>query len=303
MDNIDVRLLRAFMTLMSERSVSRAADRLGVGQPALSQSLGRLRTLFGDPLLLRARGGMVPTDRANELEISVRTILAEYDRMLEPPERFDAASSRRRFVLTVPEYAEHLLMPHVFSRLRAEAPGVRVEVRAPMPDRAAELLEIGEVDLRIAWLLTAPLALRSMQLFQDEVVCIASASHPEVQGTLTLAKFLALPHVQPLGTGKPTTARVLAEAVEREGHRLERSFLVQNFLTIPLIVSRTDMLATLPRKLALTFTAQHRLQLLELPLRLPKIRYASYWHERSQKDPGHRWLRGLVQEAARGVRG
>jgi DNA-binding transcriptional LysR family regulator len=301
MDNIDLRLLRAFLALMAERSVTRAAHRVGVGQSAMSQTLARLRALFGDPLLLKSRGGMAATDRALELEKSVRLMLDEYDRMLAPADSFDPATSRRRFVITAPEYAEHLLMPPVLARLRQLAPGIRLEVRAPQPGRVVELLESGELDLRIAWLLAPSPSLRSMQLFQDQIVCLASQPHAGIQGSLTLDQFLEWPHVQPLGTGRPTTAVVLADAVAREGRKIERAFLVQNFLTIPLIVARTDMLATLPRMLARAFAAQHKLQMLEMPMRLPRIRYAAYWHERSQKDPGHRWLRGVVLQAARAL--
>lgn len=300
-DNLDVRLLRSFLALMAEGNVSRASDRLGISQPAMSQTLARLRGVFGDPLLLRSRGRMVPTDRAREIEISVRAIIAEYDRMLAPPDEFDPASSTRRFVLTAPEYAEHLLMPELLARLREEAPKVRVEVRAPQPDRVADLLESGEVDLRIAWLLSPPVALRSMSLFQDRIVLLARRNHPEIRGSLALQQLLELPHVRPFGTGRPTSARVLDEALAREGCKLDRTFLVQNFLTIPLILARTDMISTLPRMLALPFARQHNLQVLEPPLRLPRVRYAAYWHERSQKDIGHRWLRGLLLQAARSV--
>ena len=302
MNNIDIRLLRAFLLFMSERSVSRTSERLGLSQPAASHLLARLRVLFNDPLLLRSRAGMIPTDRATELEKSVRRMLEDYERMVTPPEKFDAASSQRRFVLSAPEYAEHLLIPPLLRALREQAPHVRIEVRAPQPERAYELLESGEVDLRIAWVMTPPLSLRSMQLFQDRFVCLVSGSNRQVQGALSLAQFLALPHVRPLGTGRPTTARVIDEAVEGQGHKLEKSFLVQNFLTIPFILAGTDMLATLPRMLAETFAGQHRLQMLEPPLRLPRIKYAAYWHERSQKDAGHKWLRSMLQDVARGLR-
>ncbi|MFN7040141.1 MAG: LysR family transcriptional regulator [Acidovorax temperans] len=301
MDNVDIRLLRAFLALMAERSVTRAADKLGVGQSAMSQTLARLRILFSDPLLLKSRGGMAATDRALELERSVRLMLYEYDQMLTPAESFEPATSRRRFVISAPEYAEHLLMPPVLARLREVAPGVRLDVRAPQPARSAELLENGELDLRIAWLLTPTPSLRSMQLFQDHIVCLASQSHRAIQGSLTLDQFLEWPHVQPLGTGRPTTAVVLADAVAREGRKIERTFLVQNFLTIPLIIARTDMLATLPHMLAISFATQHKLQVLQMPMRLPRVRYAAYWHERSQKDLAHRWLRGLVLDAARAL--
>lgn len=303
MDNTDIRLLRNFLVLMAEQNVSRAAERLDLSQPAMSQSLSRLRVTFNDPLLLKSRQGMIPTDRALELEQAARRMLDEYDRMVAPIEKFDPASSRRKFVVTAPEYAEHLLMPPLLKRLRADAPHIRIEVRAPQPERAYDALESGEVDMRIAWILTPPLSLRSMHLFQDRIVCLASQSHTEIRGTLSLAKFLGLPHVRPLGTGRPTTSRVIDEAVDRLDKKLERSFLVQNFLTIPFIVSSTDMLATLPRALALTFQAQHRLQLLEPPVKLPRVKYAVYWHERSHKDVGHRWLRSLLQETARGIAG
>ena len=141
-----------------------------------------------------------------------------------------------------------------------------------------------------------------MQLFQDRIVCLTSSDNRAVQGQLSLPNFLALPHVRPLGTGRPTTARVIDEAVEKQGHQLEKLFLVQNFLTMPFILAGTDMLATLPRLLAQTFAEQHGLQMLEPPLRLARIRYAAYWHERSQKDAGHRWLRTLLQDVARGLR-
>jgi DNA-binding transcriptional LysR family regulator len=300
--NIDVRLLRTFLALMAERSVSRAADRLGITQPAVSQTLARLRILFGDPLLLRSRGGMIATDRAREIERSVRAILSEYERMLAPADKFDPASSARLFVLTAPEYAEHLLMPKLLAQLRAEAPKVRIEVRAPQGERAAELLESGELDVRIAWLLSPPVSLRSMPLFQDRIVCLASREHPTVRGSITLDQFLELPHVRPLGTGRPTSTRVLDEAIEQEGRKLEQTFLVQNFLTIPSILAGTDMISTLPCMLAETFTAQHKLQVLEAPVRLPRVRYAAYWHERSQKDSGHRWFRGKLLEVARDLR-
>lgn len=298
MHTVDIRQLRVLVTLMAEANVSRASDRLGVSQPSLSQTLARLRTAFGDPLLIRSGRGMVPTDRAREIERSARTLLADYDRLVAPPDPFDPASSARRFVLTAPEYAEHLLMPSLLARLRADAPGVRIEVRAPHPERAVELLESGEVDVRIAWLLSPPGTLRSMTLFQDRLVCLASRPHARGRGALLLAEFLRSAHVRAHSTARPTSARVLDDALERVGAKID-TFLVQNFLTIPSILAGTDMLATLPARLAETFTAQHSLQVLELPVRVPRIRYAAYWHERSHRDAGHRWLRDQLRASAR----
>jgi DNA-binding transcriptional LysR family regulator len=301
MDNVDIRLLRSFLVLMAQKNVSAAAEQLGVSQPAASHALARLRERFQDPLLLRARSGMVASDRAGDFEDGVRKLLEAYDELLGKARPFDPAVSTRTFVVSAPEYAERLLMPGVARRAREEAPGIRIEVRAPDRDRAMELLEKRQVDLRIAWLPNPPPSLRSTQLFQDRIVCIADEAHPAIRGSLTLEQYLAASHARPLGTGRTTTGRVIDEAVERLGGKLGLAFLVQNFLTIPHMMAGTDLIATVPFRLAKVLCQQHALQILEPPLRLPRVRYAAYWHERSQKDPGHRWLRGLVTDAARAL--
>jgi DNA-binding transcriptional LysR family regulator len=299
MDGIEVRLLRQFLVLLAERSVSRAATRLRISQPAASHALARLRKLFDDPLLIRANRGLVATARALELEPEVRRVLVDYDRLVSPVAPFDPARSVRTFVLTAPEFGELTLVPTLVRRLRAEAPNVRIEVHAPDPDRALDMLENGEVDLRIAWLTAPALSLRAMHLFEDRLVVIAHDRHPAVRSGLTLERFITLPHARTLGTSHATTIRVVDEAVSRLGRKLERSFLVQHFLTIPTTLVGTDLIATLPLTQARAFAAQHPLKVLEPPLRLPRIRYGAYWHERSHKDEGHRWLRRMIQDAAR----
>jgi DNA-binding transcriptional LysR family regulator len=301
MNELDPRLLRAFLVLMAERSVTKAAVRLDMSQPAISHVLARLRAVFDDPLLLRSRGGMIPTNRALELDGRVRELLASYEQLTRPARLFDAATATRRFVVTAPEYAEHLLMPEVMRQLRAQAPGVRVDVRAPDPERAYELLESGEVDLRLAWLRQPMQSLRSLQLFQDRMVYVADRDHRGIHQQLTLAQFLELPHVRTLGASVSTTNRVIDEALDRLGRKLELVFYLQNFLTIPALLAGTDAIASLPQRLAQRFARQYPLQVLDAPVRLPRIRYAAYWHERNQNDPGHRWLRQLVQQAAQAL--
>ncbi len=298
MDHTEIELLRTLLILMSEQSVSRAAERMQTSQPAASRALARLRKIFHDPLLLRSRTGMIPTDRAREIEVGIRELLARYDSLTKPVQPFDPAVSRRAFILTVPEYAEHLLMPMVFRRLREFAPNIRIEIHAPNPERSYELLEQGKVDLRIAWLRKPPPSLRSMPLFQDRIVCIADRDHPGIRGDLSSAQYFSLPQVRAYGTGRSTTGQAIDEAVERYGKKLALSFVVQNFLTIPYMIAGTDTIATLPRALALAFAARHPLTVFEVPLRLPRVKYSAYWHERSQQDAGHKWLRNIVRSAA-----
>ena len=299
MDNVDIRLLRSFLVLMADKNVSTSASNLGLSQPATSHALARLRVLFDDPLLLRARGGMIPSSRAAEFEEGVRELLELYDRLLAKARPFDPLTSTRTFVVSAPEYAERLLLPSVIRQARLQAPGVRIEIQTPDRQRALELLESGRLDLRVGWLRQPQQSLRSMQLFQDRIACIAAADHPTVQGSITQEQFFQLPHARTQGTGRTSVGHAIDEAVEKLGRKLAPAVLVQNVLTIPLLTVGSDLIAIVPRRLADFLAGQHPLQILEPPLPLPRIRCAAYWHERSHKDPGHRWLRGLVMEAAK----
>ncbi len=304
MDNSEIRLMRAFPVLMRERSVSRAADSLGLSQPAMSHLLARLRILLGDPLLLRSRNGMVPTQRALEIEKSVQALLDDYDRLTRPAEPFSPDFSRRTFNLSAPEFAERLLIPPLLRKLRKEAPNLRVVVHTPVQDRALDMLERGELDLRIAWLIPAPVAsLRSLRLFQDRLVCIADRRHPDIRGALTMDKFLTLPHLRTVGYSQTTTGRAIDGAIEKQGRKLAPAQIVQSFVTMMHSIPGTDLIATVPRLLAQEFTASYPLQIVEPPLPLPVVRYAAYWHERNQGDAGHRWFRTALAEVGRGLTG
>jgi DNA-binding transcriptional LysR family regulator len=283
---------------MSERSVSRAAERLNLSQPAMSHALGRLRKLFQDPLLLRSRGGMAPTERATNIEPRVKAILREFDAVVAPPEKFDPRSASRTFVLTATEYSEFVLLPALMSRIREEAPGIRIEIRAPNQNRMLDWLEAGEIDLRIAWVRNTVGSLRSRALFQDSLVCIARHDHPKIGNSLSFAQFLTLPHARPQVIGRTTTAEAIDEAVEARGGKIPIGLSLQNYLTIPHIVANSDFIATLPRRLVEALTPQLPIKLLEPPVRLPRMRYAAFWHDRSHTDPGHQWLRRAIAATA-----
>jgi DNA-binding transcriptional LysR family regulator len=295
----EMRLMRAFLVLMSERGVSRAGQRLGLSQPATSHLLGRLRTLLQDPLLLRSGNAMVPTPRALEMERIARRLVADYEMLVRPEQPFESPSSAREFVITAPEYAERLLVPPLLRDWRHEAPNVRLAVRPPDPDRAPAMLESGELDLRIAWL-TEPLrSLRSMPLFEDRLVCLVCARRRDIGATLAVADFLAMPHA--IGYGHATTARILEEAIARKRHRRVPPFRVQNLQTLPHLVAGTDLIVILPQLLARDYAARQPIRIVDVPLPLPPIRYAAYWHERSQRDLGHRWLRAQFGRVARAL--
>jgi len=302
MNNIDIKLLRTFLTLMRVKNVSRAAEELESSQPNTSHSLNKLRELFGDPLLIRSKSGMIPTPRALELEIKVERLLNSYQDVINNPTNFDHKTSSRNFVITAPEHAEQMLVPVMLRKIRSVAPNVRIEIRAPNPERASELLESGEIDLRIAWLLKPASSLRSLTLFQDRLVYIADKDHPSIKGQLTLRNFLKLPHARTYGEGSKTTNFVIDEAIAKIGKQLVMTFQVQNFMTVPSSLIKTDIIASLPQSLAISLAEKLPLQILEPPIRLPRIHYSAYWHERNQNDAGHKWLRQTVLESAQTIK-
>lgn len=296
METSEMRLFRAFLILMDERSVSRSAERLGLSQPATSHLLGRLREWFKDPLLIRSHAGMVPTGRALEIQEIVRDILVQHERLTLPAERFDPAVSRRTFVISASEFSERLLTPPLIRLLRREAPHVKVIVRPPDPERAYEMLESGSLDLRIAWLSTSFKSLRSTPLVYDRLVCLADKRHGE---TLSLKQFLTMPTVRTYNYNQTATRRIIDQALEKQGYKISWKFMVQNFQVIPDLLVDTDLMAVLPSLLARLYIERRPLRIYEPPVRLPPVRYTAYWHERFQKDAEHKWLRNALVAAAK----
>ena len=295
--NIDRTLLRCFDALVTERSVSRAAERVGVSQPTMSNALARLRVVFGDPLLLRARGMMTPTNRALELVEPVRSAISNIDGILARSRTFDPATSHARFVLTAPEYVEYTLVPRLVQALENVAPNIALDVRSVNPAKALEWLESGELDLRVGWVRDPPSSLRSKLLFRDRFVCLARHGHPKVRGRLGLQQYLTLPHVRARTSPRSDFWRVLDEA--GDGRRRTRvAHVVQDFMVIPRVVAATDLIAVVPERFAHTAADRNVLQVLRSPLRLPPICIAAYWHERSQREPAHRWFRKILTEVA-----
>lgn len=299
--NIDIKLLRCFEALMDERSVSRAAERMHVSQPAMSHALARLRRQFNDPLLLRARREMVPTRRALAVRETVLRLLLEAEHLFLRAETFRPATSRMKFVITAPEYVEHVLAPRLMSRLQREAPGVSLEIRVPDPDRATEWLEKGEVDFRLGWLRTPPPTLRSQLLFRDGFVCLARKGHPQIRGGITRERYLSLPHVRSRFVRNSTSGRVIDEVAAAHGGKLNVAVLMQNVFTVFHVVAHSDLIATVPSRLVQGVAGQLPLQVLEPPLSIPDIRISLFWHERTHQEAPHRWFRQLLTDTAKSL--
>jgi len=206
-----------------------------------------------------------------------------------------------RFVMTATEYLEFALVPKLMLRLQQEAPGIDVEIRTPNHDLSRTWLEDGTIDLRLGWVRDPPKMLRSRLLFQDRLVVLARQDHPAIHGRLTLGQYLELPQVRSQAGGRTSSGRVIDAAVGAHKKRLRISLLIQNYLTAPYVVAQSNMIATVPERLATSFACQLPLQILELPFKTPRQKFSAYWHERTHREARHRWFREVLAEVGRSL--
>lgn len=293
---LDLNLLKAFDALMDERSVTRAAARLALTQPAVSGMLTRLRDAFDDPLFVRSARGVVPTARAEALAPTVRHLLQEVAALLQPL-HFDPASTALTLTVAATDYALRAVVLPWLSLLRAQAPQVRVSVR-PMDDaHLAAQLERGEVDLALTTPEAAPPNVHARRLFDEDYVVVARAAHPALaQGRLTLNAFCQLDHALVSYGGAPfegATDRALASL----GRERRVVVSVGSFLMLPELLRRTDLIAVAPARLVAT---EAGLATCAPPVTVPGFTKVAVWHARCHRDAGQRWARDLLVEACQG---
>ncbi len=294
--SLDSHSLECFDMLLRERSVSRAAERMGLSQSSMSDMLSRLRERFGDPLLVRTREGMAPTERALQMVPQVRVLIDQLQALQQAPARFDAAQAQQRFRLTTSDYAQLLLLPALVQKLQATAPGCSVDI-LPVNIRDVErALEAGDIDVAIAYYPEPPASLRRSPLFTDRYVCIARTGHPALEQRLTAEEFAALPHVSVAPSGLAYFSHVVDAALEASS--LSRRIVVSSphFLLAAHLVSQSDLVLSLPHQAALALSLHFPLQLIEIPLSMSAVDVAMYWHERCHHSAAQQWLRARVRE-------
>ncbi|MGH9776753.1 MAG: LysR family transcriptional regulator, partial [Candidatus Acidiferrales bacterium] len=261
--NFDLNLLVAFDLLMQEQNVSRAAERIFVSQSAMSHILQRLRQQLDDPLLVKTPGGMKPTDRALALIGPVRVVLRDFERLLRAQEEFEPAKSQRRFVIAATDYMEFLVLPALVERIARKAPNIDIHVKRtelPFPEGELEHNDL-DVVLGFAAILKPAGYLISEKLFDDRMTCLVSRSHPANEGALlTLDEYLSMRHMLISRTG--TRIGVIDEWLAEKGLERRIALIVPHFLSAPLIVAKTDLLLSLPERIARQFVGLAPLSIL-----------------------------------------
>jgi DNA-binding transcriptional LysR family regulator len=302
MNNIapDLKLLQCFEVLMAERSVSRAAARLNMSQPAMSHALGRLRQVFDDPLLLKGDREMTPTQRALALQGEVHDLLASAERLTRKPSAFVPDTAQMKFTVMAAEHVEYVLAPRLIAQLQKEAPGIDIDFVHANREQALRLLERSEIDLRLGWWPEPAAKLRYRFLFRDRLVCIARQGHSQIDGKLTADEFVRTPHIRILTRSGPSH-RAIDQAVAGLHRKLRVAVRVQNAFDLSNIIAGSDFVATVPERQARMLAGKFPLQILRLPVNVPDVRIAMYWHEHTHKEPAHRWFRDRLAETAKAI--
>lgn len=293
MNTLDVRLLAVFDEIYKTRSVTRAADGLGLGQPAVSIALAKLREHFVDPLFVRTSQGMEPTPLAEGLLHPVREALDALERVSGHRNVFDPAASDRTFRICMTDISQLVLLPGLWERLRVAAPGIRIEI-APLSADTGRMLEAGDADLALGFMPQLEAGFYQQALFRQSYVCMLSAGHPRIGESITLAQFEAEDHavVSSSGTGHLIVDREIA----RQGIARRIALRIPNFLGVAFVIEHTDLLVTIPRRLGEVLEGRGHFRVLPVPFTLPAYAVKQHWHERYHHDPGNRWLRSVISE-------
>jgi DNA-binding transcriptional LysR family regulator len=292
LSRIDLNLLLALHVLLEERSVTRAARRMAVSQSAMSQTLGRLRDALDDPLLLREGNRMVPSPRAEQLADPLSDALRALEAVVSGSAAFDAARTERRFVLAAHDYNTMLLLPTLLPALRAEAPGVELQVVPFVPSTILSQLRDGSVDLALSVARDLPSDLTWREVIDDHIVGLADAAHPIHDGPLDLARFAAYPHglITVLGYGPGRVDHVLEAAGLARPLRVRTPY----FSSVAQVLLGTDLVMAVPQRLARSLVDLYDVATFELPFEPMAFTLSLVWSRRFEADPGHRWFRELT---------
>lgn len=296
LQRVDLNLLVSFDALMAERNVTRAAERMMVGQSAMSASLARLRKLFNDPLLVREGRVLVPTPVAESLTGQVRQALSMMEAALGSRRAFDPAVDAHTFTIMASDYVLVVLLRSLLGELRREAPNVRFNVRPISGDYDSQLRR-GLIDLFVVprEVERSGVPLHAEDLFVDRLLCAVDRANTEVGETITIEQFERLPYLAYDGGPLPSAAQ---RQLRERGIERGIDVTTQSFVVAPLLVPGTPFLTLVYERLVRSLGADDRLRLLEPPFALTPITEAMFWSPRLEDSPAHRWLRARVRQAA-----
>lgn len=292
--DLDLELISVFEALLKFRSVSRAADELGVSQPALSQALSKLRRLFDDQLFVRTSEGMTPTPSAIALAVPLLEIVRIYREKIQPRRLFDPNVSDRTFSIAASDIGELIFIPELMKTLVDRAPGIRLRTNQLEGGSLLDSLQSGDVDIAIGGFPRLEAGIHERSIYTEHYVCLVREGHPTIQEQLTKEAFLSGTHIlveaHSIGHIHLRAERILRDRISPD--RIKA--ISQSFLLSTLMLPSTDCILTVPSQVAAKLAGLLRLQVFSSPLDLERFDVKLLWHERFHNDPAHQWLRALI---------
>lgn len=298
-NRIDLNLLKVFDAILQTRSVTIAASNLGLTQSAVSNALNRLRDALGDPLFVRTSEGMMPTPRAEMIATPIREGFGMIRRSLEEHLGFDPRHADRTFKVFMTDVGQMMLLPRLLELLASEGPQIGIHTVQTPPFRLREAaMESGDVDLAVGYFQDFEGPFRCQSLFTEDFVCLVRADHPHIRGSLTLEQFLATDQLVylPSGGGHSYQELLVEKVFQERGLRRHVAVRASHFLGLWSVIAGSDLIVTMPRRVAKACAAMAALQILETPVPLPSFQVTQYWHERFHHDPANKWLRSRFAE-------
>ena len=294
---LDLNLLVAFDAVLAERSVTRAAHRIGLTQPAISHALNRLRHLLKDQLFVWGRGGMRPTPYSEEIAVPIRDALKQIEASLARRD-FLPASATRTVTLAMADYMASILLPVLAGRLEKAAPGIDLRVRPQSSAAALAALDLGDADFTVGGFTDLPERFRTRTLFKDRYVCAMRRGHPLARKRrVTLDEYCRFNHLLIAPSGEPTG--IMDRLLARRGRSRRIAMTVNQFLVAPFVLGETDLLLTVLRRIADRYADAAGLHVTRLPIAVPAVPLNLVWHRRMAGDRAHAWMRALVAELCR----
>jgi DNA-binding transcriptional LysR family regulator len=298
LSGVDANLLAALDALLREKNVTRAAKRLGVGQPALSHSLARLRVHFNDELLVLKGRAYYLTDKAQKLSIVVEAATRAMSAVFDEPPRFDAATASSRFVVACSDLLGFLVIPELLRTLQEDAAHVEIEVRAVAPGTYASLLE-GGVDLALGIFEDVPRSINQQFLYDDVAVCVVRAKHESVGQDLTLQTYCDLQHLEIAEAHDAVPTLHIERALATIGRQRHVTLRIPYYLLAPRVLERSEHVANVSSSGAQVLAQMAPLRMLAPPIELPPYRYSQIWRNAQNDDRAHVWLREQIATVCR----
>jgi len=291
--SLDLNLLTVFDALMQEQHLSRAAANLNMSQPAVSNALARMRVQFKDPLFVRTAQGMLPTAKAEQLYPPVRQALEGIKSAFDAKLGFEPVSAQRQFRLSMNDYGEQIFMPELMPQIRAQAPHLSFSIELETGEVLRHRLQQGTLDLAFDYITINDGDFVHEQVGTEALAVVSSLDNPWITDGLSLQDYLKAPHLTLKNRDRIGTPLEIVLGKKRLNRRTVLE--VPHMLAMPAIVSSTDLVCTIPKRLARAQSRLWPLKIVDLPFYIPDIPVYMIWHKSYAEDLGHRWLRNQVK--------